>query len=1098
MAATTTTDPYWENEVSRFRKPTETKRPMHFAVPTKTEAVVKKKKNDKKPEEEDVWVKYKGENGKEIWYNGYLGEARRSVSTEEKKESGESAEKPQFAALSTEEMLTMISRMGRMLDHILDQSTSLSSMLVEELRETAVRLANIHTQIHQGGSLDDRDDVEALIDFNKIKWKWDNWHVHQYRREAVEHEHECFQDWHMPQFFSKAPLPQTPDGKDTILVHVNLPKPQPIDNTKVPMGPKDTVDKAIRIAFSKMKGEGLGDETHYVLKAEALRDYMEADRVLYDYEYVRQCIRDGVQVTLSLVRRPEPIEWNPEHDHIANYRERIDWKLNPVPANAHRGVSTSVPFTELTELPLSEMHIPLKFKVIGVDNVTVDSLPRFAQQKDTITQFYLKAHVFHGIEKIEGTEHITPPLENATELRFNHVIQSDLAIRLSSLPRESRIGFELYAKSEKDILVAWAVIQMIDEKGHLVAGRRAINLWAVDVKGKGHKKKANVHENFIYMATTRENHHDERPVTLLVEFDSWELPVVAPLVEKYRPPDPRNVGVQLPAKSLPKKLSDKLTHLTTEADPLETLTDDDKQLLWTYRHSLTRYPAALPKFLLSVNWGRLDHKFEAHRLLKQWAALPIPENALELLDVKYPDYTVRKYAVDMLRQLDDDQVRLYMLQLVQCLKFEAYHHSPLSRFLIERSLKNPLVVGHYFFWHLKAELHNPHWTERFSLLLEEYLTFAGRYATELRKQNGAVLRLQKVAEMIVKLKRKGKTDDEAMEEYTKELKRLNKEFFEPNGKFAIPYNPKLEAKRLIIPKCRYMSSKMVPLWLVFENADEDVTKPILIIFKSGDDLRQDILTLQLLQAMDKLWLAKGIDLKMTPYEVIATGVNEEGEGVGMIQVVPDSDTTSGIQLKYGGGAVGALRLDPIEKFLKQYNPEGPRYEKAVDHFIASCAGYCVATYILGIGDRHNGNIMVTKDGHLFHIDFGHFLGNFKKKFGVNRERAAFVFTPEMAYVIGGKRYKKSDKFGKFLELSSLSYKALRDNANILEALFMLMVPAGMPELMREEDIHYLRDKLMLDVPWKKADKKLHAEIQKSLDTTYRRIDNMIHNFKHGV
>jgi phosphatidylinositol kinase/protein kinase (PI-3 family) len=94
--------------------------------------------------------------------------------------------------------------------------------------------------------------------------------------------------------------------------------------------------------------------------------------------------------------------------------------------------------------------------------------------------------------------------------------------------------------------------------------------------------------------------------------------------------------------------------------------------------------------------------------------------------------------------------------------------------------------------------------------------------------------------------------------------------------------------------------------------------------------------------------------------------------------------------------------------------------------------------------------MVTKDGLMFHIDFGnylktkkilcdhllgYFLGNFMKFGMYKRETAPFVLTPEMVFVIGG---EKSKNFQEFSNVSSVAFNLLRKHSHLFMVLFALV------------------------------------------------------------
>ena len=81
-----------------------------------------------------------------------------------------------------------------------------------------------------------------------------------------------------------------------------------------------------------------------------------------------------------------------------------------------------------------------------------------------------------------------------------------------------------------------------------------------------------------------------------------------------------------------------------------------------------------------------------------------PEFAIQLLDQDYPDPVVRGFAVGRLEGLSDKELSHYLLQLVQALKWEPFHDSALSRFLLRRAVNNASLIGHPLIWMLKGEM----------------------------------------------------------------------------------------------------------------------------------------------------------------------------------------------------------------------------------------------------------------------------------------------------------------------------------------------------------------------------------------------------------
>ncbi|TLD22288.1 hypothetical protein PspLS_08211 [Pyricularia sp. CBS 133598] len=551
------------------------------------------------------------------------------------------------------------------------------------------------------------------------------------------------------------------------------------------------------------------------------------------------------------------------------------------------------------------------------------------------------------------------------------------------------------------------------------------------------------------------------------------------------------------------KTRDELNNILSYS-PTHPLTPDERDLVWKFRYHLSRDKRALTKFVKSVSWQDQSESRQAVQVLAKWTEIDV-DDALELLGPTFEYPAVRAYAVDRLRKADDGELLLYLLQLVQALKFEhiptidrghreaaeaggvaAAQDSSLARFLIARASQN-FMLGNYFYWYLMVECDDLSQDQ-----LPEYRTIYRKVAydfmTELVARPGGadtrktLLRQAEWIAILSKISAEIKEANESIARRTDRVKHLladpKNELITINPPLPLPLDPSQKIVGVVPDESTVFKSSLHPIKVTFKT---DTGQKYPILFKTGDDLRQDQLVVQIITLMDQLLQKENLDLKLSPYKILATSTS-----AGLTQFVA-SQSFQTIANRFS-----RANVPPALAYLRHHNPDdaaplGVRKE-AHDMFVRSCAGYCVITYILGVGDRHLDNLLLAPDGHFFHADFGFILGRDPKPFA-----PAMKLSREMVDAMGG---AGSDGYRAFKQYCFLAFSALRKSSNLILNLFSLMVDANIPDIKLEPDkaVIKVKDRFHLDMNEEEALRLFERIIDDNLNAFVPIVIDRLHEF----
>jgi hypothetical protein len=374
-------------------------------------------------------------------------------------------------------------------------------------------------------------------------------------------------------------------------------------------------------------------------------------------------------------------------------------------------------------------------------------------------------------------------------------------------------------------------------------------------------------------------------------------------------------------------------------------------------------------------------------------------DAINILDYSFKHVPYSKVFKELaLAYLDkncpDEEFKCYIPYLVYNIKYDSYNI--IGQFLLNRCLKNLYLLS-ALYWEIQLYTDVPYLNLSKNL---KHILSQDNYQPQFLKLligNKLVKHLESINHSIYV---ENKQYDDIKDEYN-----LSKESI-------VPLNIEVSVNRILLNKIKIKDSATKPIIIP---CITDTGNTYKIMYKN-EDVRKDQIIMNIIYLMESIVLKEeGVNLEVVRYNILPIDNRS-----GLIEIIDEAETVYYIQEKLKSN---------ITNYIFENN-EDSTVKSIRSKFIKSVAAYCVITYLLGIGDRHLDNIMITKDGRLFHVDFGYILG-----LDPVFNNPGIRITPNIIEAIGG---LSSKYYVEFQELSTKIYNCLRRNIDIFMHLLLLL------------------------------------------------------------